>query len=401
MRLITHARTRDELTALFGVVPEIHYIEDTRFHKLMWWLGTGLPTRVAYLTVGFASRFSVQLAQRRMIRALVAEHGIDVIHQPMPVSPREPSMLFDLGAPVVIGPMNGGLEYPPAFRRTQNVLEKVLLRIGRASAAWLNRLIPGKRRAAALVVANDITLKALPEGVSSNVIMLVENGVDLGVWRAPAGAEAGIDIDASHGVDVRSDAVTTFVFMGRLVDWKAVDLLVHAFGRARSSAPMRLWVLGDGKERPALQALAIELGVLGHSPEASGAVSFAGWLSQPDCAERLKRADCLVLSSVLECGGAVVLEAMSMGKAVVSTAWGGPLDYLDPSCGILVAPDSREALIAGLAGAMVRLARDPSLRREMGRSGIAKVRREYDWDRKVDRMLEIYASVAEREQSIA
>ena len=386
VRLVTHARTRQELTDLFGAAPEIHYIEDSGFHRLMWRLGTALPTRVAYLTVGFASRFSVQLAQRRLIRQIVAEHGVDVVHQPMPVSPREPSMLFDLGVPVVIGPMNGGLEYPPAFRRTQNRLERFLLRIGRANAAWLNRVMPGKRLAAALVVANDITLRALPEGTCANVIQLVENGVDLSVWRPPA-SPASVAINGAAS----DDGAATFVFMGRLVDWKAVDLLLHAFNRARLSAPMRLWVIGDGKERLSLESLATDMGIRGSGPEAVGAVFFAGWLSQSECASRIERADCLVLPSVLECGGAVVLEAMSMGKAVISTAWGGPLDYLDRSCGILVPPDSREALIGGLAAAMVSLAANPTLRQDMGRSGMAKVKREYDWDRKVDRMLEIYA----------
>ena len=40
----------------------------------------------------------------------------------------------------------------------------------------------------------------------------------------------------------------------------------------------------------------------------------------------------------------MVLEAMAMAKPVIATAWGGPLDYLDPSCGILVAPSGEDEL---------------------------------------------------------
>ena len=378
--LVAHARTRDELSNLYPHGDRIQYIEDTAWHRAMWRLGKRLPDQISYFTTGFLSRLSTQLAQRRVVRRLVRECGISVVHQPMPVSPREPSMLFGLGAPVVIGPMNGGMDYPPAFRRQRGAVERVLLRLGRASATALNALMPGKRRAATLLVANRRTRDALPAGVCANVVELVENGVDLSLWQAPAARS-----DAPEG------AAVTFAFMGRLVGWKAVDLLLRAFAAARMRAPMRLWILGDGTERERLEALAAELGLSGTAPDATGSVHFAGWLAQAACAQRLREADCLVLPSLLECGGAVVLEAMSMGKPVIATAWGGPLDYLDETCGVLVAPDSRDAIVAGFAGAMVEMAQSASSRRRLGESGLAKVRNEYDWELKVDAMLDVYA----------
>jgi len=105
---------------------------------------------------------------------------------------------------------------------------------------------------------------------------------------------------------------------------------------------------------------------------------------------RLGNADGLVLPSLLECGGAVVLEAMALGKPVIATAWGGPLDYLDDSCGVLVPPSGVDELIDGLAAAMVRLASSVDDRMLMGRNGQAKVKKLFDWDVKVDRMIDIY-----------
>jgi glycosyltransferase involved in cell wall biosynthesis len=378
--LLTHARTRDELTRLFPGETRMRFIEDTALARAMWRLGRRLPAQIAYFTTGFVSRFATQLAQRRIARRLVRDERIAVIHQPMPVSPREPSMLFGLGAPVVIGPMNGGMDYPPAFRRQRGVLERGLLAAGRFSARVLNTLMPGKRRAAFLLVANERTKQALPAGVCPRVLTLVENGVDLSLWRADVAAVPA--------------AMPTFAFVGRLVDWKAVDLLMHAFQRACAQVPMALVVIGDGIERPGLERLAAELGVAAAGPASPG-VRFTGWLSQSVCAQRLQAADALVLSSLLECGGAVVLEAMAMGKPVIATAWGGPLDYLDAQCGVLVPPAAREALIAGFAEAMVRLARSPALRREMGRRGREKVLREHDWDVKVDRMITVYRQAAQ------
>lgn len=379
--LVTHARTRDELAALYPCDHRIFYIEDTVMHRVLWRIGSWLPDAISYFTTGFLLRLLTQLSQRRLIRQLVAEHTISVVHQPMPVSPREPSMLFGLGAPVVIGPMNGGMDYPPAFQRQRGLVERTLLSWGRTSAVLLNRLMPGKRRAAVLLVANNRTQDALPAGVCSNVVEMVENGVDLSLWHAPA----------AHPRNKQEGAVT-FVFMGRLVSLKAVDLLLRAFAAARVHAPMRLWILGDGTERVRLEALAKELGIAGATADTTDTVHFAGWLPQAACAERLRGADCLVLPSLRECGGAVVLEAMSLGKPVIATAWGGPLDYLDTTCGVLIATDSPEHIVEGFAAAMIAMAQSPAARLRLGLAGLAKVKFEYDWELKVDRMLNIYAS---------
>jgi len=388
--LVTHARTRAELAQLYPGDARILYIEDTAWHRAMWRVGRRLPAQVAYFTTGFLSRLSTQLAQRRLVRTLVREQGITVVHQPMPVSPREPSMLFGFGVPVVIGPMNGGMDYPPAFRRNRGGVERVLLGLGRASAALLNALMPGKRRAATLLVANERTRAALPAGVCTNVVELVENGVDLSLWQAPTARE-----------DAPDAAVVTFAFMGRLVDWKAVDLLLRAFAQARAQAPMRLLILGDGVERVALETLAAELGIAGTDAGAAGTVHFAGWLAQAACARRLQEADCLVLPSLLECGGAVVLEAMSMAKPVIATAWGGPLDYLDPRCGVLVAPTSRTEIVDAFAVAMVAMAKSASGRARLGDVGLAKVQSEFDWELKVDRMLDVYREAVRRQAAAA
>jgi glycosyltransferase involved in cell wall biosynthesis len=389
--LLTHARTRDELTALFPDEDRIHYIEDTAWHRAMWQIGRRLPDQISYFTTGFLSRLSTQLAQRRSARSLVRAHGITVVHQPMPVSPREPSMLFDLGAPVIIGPMNGGMDYPPAFRRHRGAIERALLGLGRRAASLLNICMPGKRQASTLVVANRRTRDALPAGVCTNVVELVENGVDLRLWHAPVEAP----------VDETGSGVVTFAFMGRLVGWKAVDLLLHAFARARARSPMRLWILGDGSERARLEALASDLQMLAVDDASVGAVHFAGWLPQAACAQRLRSADCLVLSSLLECGGAVVLEAMSMAKPVIATAWGGPMDYLDARCGVLVEPGSREEIIDRFAGAMADMAASSDKRSRMGSAGLEKIRREFDWELKVDQMMALYRDAMTRHAASA
>lgn len=381
--LVAHERTRAELVALF---PDdggrMVFVADTKWHRLLWRVGQKLPTRLANFSTGFVMRVLSQLTQRTLIKQLVQDKGITVIHQPMPVSPKEPSLIYGLGAPVIIGPMNGGMDYPPAFKAMQSRLGFISLWLARRAANVMNRLMPGKRKAALLLVANQRTLQALPScllGVRTEV--LVENGVNLSLWKDVPRTQARAATDTTH-----------FVFLGRLIALKAVDLLLHAFAQAAQHAPMSLAIVGDGVERQKLERLAADLGLLGDARQA-GKVHFAGWLPQEACAALLQEADALVLPSLHECGGAVVLEAMAMAMPVIATNWGGPADYLDSCCGILVDPTSKDGFVAGLSDALQALAKQPDLRTAMGRIGRQKVIDHFDWEVKVDRIVEAYQQV--------
>jgi glycosyltransferase involved in cell wall biosynthesis len=373
--LVVHARTREELTALFPAeVDRMFFVPDRWYHKLANWAGHYLPARLNAMTFSYAIRWTTQIEARRLVRRLVTERGVTVVHQPIPVSPKEPSLMIGVGAPVVIGPMNGGMSFPASFSRLDGRWTALAIRLGRRISAGLNWIMPGKLRAAALLVANDRTRLALPRGVRGEVIELVENGVDLALWAHPLS-------------DRRAGGAIRFVFVGRLVDWKAVDLLLEAFRKVVAEVSAELTILGDGPMREALEAQAESLGI-------RGSVRFEGWNPQAECARRVRESDILVLPSLYECGGAVVLEAMASGLPVIATDWGGPADYLDGSCGVLVAPDSRDGFVAGLAAAMIRLAKAPERRAEMGHAGREKVQREFDWERKVDRMMEVYRRVS-------
>jgi hypothetical protein len=161
-------------------------------------------------------------------------------------------------------------------------------------------------------------------------------------------------------------APVRFAFVGRLVDWKAVDCLIEAFVRARGRAPMSLTVIGDGEQRAALEAQARRHDALAGAEGDVGRVHFAGWMSQAACAERLVEADALVLPSLHECGGAVVLRPWRSGLPVIASAWGGPLDYLDEETGVLVPVQSPERFVGGLADGAGRLAGDAGAARAPG-----------------------------------
>ena len=371
MRLVCHERVREELTELFPTeAGRLHFVPDRWTQVALWRLGQRLPDRVAARTVGVATHLITQASQRAYVKRLVREHAIDVVHEPIPVSPTQPSLTFGVGAPVVIGPMNGGIRFPPAFRSMQGWW-RLPPAAGRVLSTMANLALPGKRRAAVLLVANSRTREALPNVVRRvRIIELTENGVDLTRWQP-------------RPVAVREDHTVRFAFVGRLISLKAVDILLDAFESVVRAVGAQLEIFGDGPVRGALEAQAAALGLGAH-------VKFHGFVPQSEVAIRLASLDALVLPSLCECGGAVVLEAMALGLPVVATNWGGPADYVDDSCGILASPDSRESFRRQLSEAMLKLATSAEYREQLGRAAHRRISEHFDWERKVDRILEIY-----------
>jgi glycosyltransferase involved in cell wall biosynthesis len=383
--MIVHERFRAELAETFPEdIDRIHFVADTRYHRALWTIGTWMPQKVDEQTLETMRHLRTQLAEKRIARRLIKEHGIDLVHEVAPISPKQLSAMYGLGVPVVMGPMCGGMKYPPAFEYLQGRGARAVERWGRVVAQVLNRLVPGKIRADALVVANAETRRALAKGVTGMIYEVVESGVDLDIWRSPEPSERP------------NDGRIRFVFLGRLMHLKGPDLLLEAFkGVTERTTNTILELVGDGPLRPQLQQRARDLGI-------ADRVTFTGWLSRPESAARLRAADVMVLPSLRECGGTAILEAMAMGVPVIATHWGGPGNYVSNETGIRVPPDSREGFVRGLTDAMVRLAESPELRHQMSAAAKERVRMEhFEWESKVDRMLEIYRETVARSKGMA
>jgi glycosyltransferase involved in cell wall biosynthesis len=135
-----------------------------------------------------------------------------------------------------------------------------------------------------------------------------------------------------------------FVFCGRLDRIKGVALLLRAFARCRRVTPTaRLRVVGEGPERPALEALARSLGL-------DGAVSFRGWVSPADVEHELADAWAQVVPSLwAEPLGLIALEAIVRGVPVIASAAGGLGEIVEHGrSGLLFPNGDEEALLEHL-----------------------------------------------------
>ncbi|MEG4290476.1 hypothetical protein Q5692_17575 [Microcoleus sp. C2C3] len=174
------------------------------------------------------------MVQRRIVGRPVSEHQIDVVREPTPVSATFPSLMFGLGAPVAMGPLNAAVKFPLAFRSRQNPTLDLFIPIGHLFVDFFNGLLRGKIKAETVLVANDRTQQARTALVRGKIIELVENGVDFSVWRS----DSSLSKAATRQVH--------FIFLGRQILLKAVDLLQEAFAAVVAQTDAVLKIIGDG-----------------------------------------------------------------------------------------------------------------------------------------------------------
>jgi glycosyltransferase involved in cell wall biosynthesis len=146
----------------------------------------------------------------------------------------------------------------------------------------------------------------------------------------------------------RPDQPPVVLAAGRLDPQKDFPTLIRAFKRVRESGPARLVILGEGSERPGLQALIRELELDQH-------VALPGFVSNPYA--YMAHASVFALSSRWEGLPTVLIEAMCCGAQVVSTDCpSGPSEILANGLyGRLVPVGDSAALSAAITAAL----RDP------------------------------------------
>ena len=172
----------------------------------------------------------------------------------------------------------------------------------------------------------------------------------------------------------------------RLDPVKDLATLVRGFAAAREGHPeLKLIIAGEGPERPALEALAEELGV-------RGAVTLAGWLD--DMEEFYSALDINTLSSLSETFPYALTEGAAYRLPTVASAVGGiPRLIEDGKTGFLFAPGDWEKLGALLA----QLASDPGLRERLGAAVHERAAREFSVEATCREQRAVYEEILERE----
>ena len=218
-------------------------------------------------------------------------------------------------------------------------------------------------------VSEDLHRAALASGIPAGRCVLLENAIDTDDYRrrrdaATARRELGLSAD---GVLVGA--------VGRLEPEKAFDALI----RSVAGLPgVRLVIVGEGGDRPRLEALIAALGV-------ADRVILAGW--QSDVRGYFEAMDVFALPSLREGLPNVLLEAMALEVPSVATRIAGiPKLVQDGVNGLLVEPGDQ----AGLDRAVAELVRDPERRAAFATAGRQTVETRYSFPARMSKLRAIY-----------
>ncbi|MGA9521966.1 MAG: glycosyltransferase [Myxococcaceae bacterium] len=207
-------------------------------------------------------------------------------------------------------------------------------------------------------------------------IQVVHCGVDEALLKAPA---------------TPVPEAPRLVCVARLSEQKGHLLLVEAAGQlAAQGIPFELLLAGDGPLRPQLEALIREKGL-------EDRVRIGGWMSGDQVREALLASRAMVLPSFAEGLPVVIMEALALGRPVVTTAIAGIPELVESGrTGWLVPAGSAEALVPAMKAALQAPSQQLG---EMGRAGAALVAQHHDVNVEAARLADLFRRAAGRPDS--
>lgn len=133
------------------------------------------------------------------------------------------------------------------------------------------------------------------------------------------------------------------LFVGSLKSVKGLPFLFHALSKlGQRRTDWHLDIVGNGPPRRKYERMVVALGL-------TGKVLFHGLRSKEEVAEFMRKANFLVLPSLVETFGVVAAEALATGTPVLATRCGGPEEFVTDEVGLLIPPGDEDALYKALS----------------------------------------------------
>ena len=224
-------------------------------------------------------------------------------------------------------------------------------------------------RKAEHITATGRFLKKQAESITSSAahkISIIPFGVNI--------PESILEIEESTAIKI------CFIKNHRPVS--GADILIKAMAEVKEEIPdIKLSLSGaENTQTSRLKKLTEKLGL-------SDIIEFVGHINHSEIYSFIKKHNFMVMPSRAESFGVAAIESSACARAVVASNIGGvPEVVIDGKTGILVEPENHMAL----AKAIIELAKNTDRCRQLGRAGYEFVKENYDWEKSLEAMSELY-----------
>lgn len=268
------------------------------------------------------------MAMKKIRRIIKDGKKIDIIHQITPVEFRSIGNYYKIrNVKVIVGPVGGG-EYIPktlkyygknkicieVIRRTLNLFEKIKLKINRKKLKYTKLLFANKETMEYLKMEKEIVM---PE---------------VGVLKQ--------EINNRKKIILNDNIV--FIVSGRLVYRKGHELLLNVLKNIQDDVEYKVIIIGDGREAKNIKE------EINNDNKLKKHVEILGKIKYEDMKKEYDKADVLIMPSLRETTGSVILEAMANGLVVIAMNSFGAKLIINNSNGYLYDGTSKEEIESSL-----------------------------------------------------
>ena len=214
-----------------------------------------------------------------------------------------------------------------------------------------------------IAVSHFLADRARALGIPGEKIKVLSDGVDTDTFLPLPGTREPL-----------------LLFVGALTETKGIKYLIQALPSILRRLPeYHLALIGEGPQKEELARLADALGMTEH-------VQFVGTQSPTQVRDWMQRAQLLVLPSLEEGLGVVLLEALACGTPCVATAVGGIPEVILPEVGQLVPPAS----VPAMAEAITALLTDAERWRALSQNARQYAEQKYSWEAIAHQLIQTY-----------
>lgn len=380
--LVTHERNREAIRNQPAYGRTV-FIEESvgvkrwfrRVNRLSNAGGVNWPLKHA-LTYPIFAEFNRRVTER--FAGEVEAGAYDIVMATTPILPRYPYSIRKAcrHTPFILGPVNGGIPFPAGFPEIAR-REFAHFNFLRSLGKWLPGYRETYREADCILAGSTWTrdwIQRTFQIPGDRLALVWENGVDASFFR--------------YGPPpILQKGPLNLLFAGRLVPYKGADMLIDAISRLRPETrkDLRLRIVGDGPEAPALQRRIQRLNL--HKQ-----IELVGKVESARMPDYYREADLFCFPSIREFGGAVAMEAMASGCPCIVANNGGIGEYVDDNSGIRINPENRESLVAGFQAAIEDLYQNPERRNRLARGAWMRAQ-QFTWSAKARTIFQIMEKV--------